>query len=150
MEVILLENIIGLGQLGSTAKVKVGYARNFLLPFEKAIQATKANLVEFETRRKELERKANEKLALAQDRAKALSEIELTLTAKASEEGKLFGSIGVRDLADSISSAAKVKITKREIQMPDGPIRNIGEYDIPLQLHADLKSMIKVYVKAED
>ncbi len=150
MEVILLENIAGLGKLGATAKVKIGYARNFLLPFRKAIRATKDNLAEFETRRAELERKASKELALAQDRAKALSEIELTLTAKASEEGKLFGSIGVRDLADSISSAANVKVTKREIQMPEGPIRNIGEYDIALQLHPDVKSTIKVYVKSED
>ena len=148
MEVILLENITGLGSLGNLVKVKAGYARNFLLPFSKAVPATKENLADFEARRAELEKQAKGKLIAAQKRAVALSEIELTLTAKAGEEGKLFGSIGVRDLADSIASTG-VEVAKSEIRMPEGPIRNIGEYDIEVQLHPEVKTSIKVYVEAE-
>ncbi len=148
MEVILLEKIAGLGTLGDLVNVKAGYARNFLLPFSKAVPATKENLANFEARRAELEKHATDKLTKAQVRARALSEIELTLTAKAGEEGKLFGSIGVRDLSESIISTG-VEVAKSEIRMPDGPIRNVGEYDIHVQLHPEVKTTIKVFVEAE-
>lgn len=148
MEVILLENITGLGTLGNLVKVKAGYARNFLLPFGKVVPATKDNIADFKARRVELEKQADEKLTAAKKRAEALSEIELTLTAKAGDEGKLFGSIGVRDLADSIASTG-VEVAKSEIRMPEGPIRSVGEYDVVVQLHPEVKTTIKVFIEAE-
>ena len=148
MEVILLEKVANLGALGDKVKVKAGYGRNFLVPFGKAVPATKANVAEFEARRAELEKAAGEKLAAAQQRAEQLSEIELTITAKAGDEGKLFGSIGTRDLAESIS-AVGVEVAKSEIRLPAGPIRTVGEFDIALQLHTDVSATVKVFVEAE-
>lgn len=148
MEVILLEKIANLGILGDKVKVKAGYGRNFLVPFGKAVPATKANVEAFEARRAELEAAAVGKLAEAQKRAEQLSEIELTITAKAGDEGKLFGSIGTRDLADAIT-AAGVEVAKSEVRMPTGPIRTIGEFDIALQLHTDVAATVKIFVEAE-
>ena len=148
MEVILLENIEGLGKLGDLVKVRSGYGRNYLFPFGKVAPATKENIADFEARRTELEKQAGDKLSAAKKRAAALAELELTLTAKAGEEGKLFGSIGVRDLADATSSTG-VELAKSEIRMPSGPIRSVGEYDINIQLHPEVKSSIKVFVEAE-
>lgn len=148
MEVILLEKVANLGTLGDKVKVKAGYGRNFLVPFGKAVPATKANVAEFEARRAELEKAANEKLSAAQQRAEQLNEIELTITAKAGDEGKLFGSIGTRDLAESIS-AVGVEVAKSEVRLPAGPIRTIGEFDIALQLHTDVSATVKVFVEAE-
>ena len=148
MEVILLENIEGLGKLGDLVKVRSGYGRNYLFPFGKVVPATKENIADFETRRAELEKQAGDKLSAAKKRAAALAELELTLTAKAGEEGKLFGSIGVRDLADATSSTG-VELAKSEIRMPSGPIRGVGEYDINIQLHPEVKGTIKVFVEAE-
>ena len=148
MEVILLEKVANLGTLGDKVKVKAGYGRNFLVPFGKAVPATKANVAEFEARRAELEKAANEKLGAAQQRAEQLNEIELTITAKAGDEGKLFGSIGTRDLAESIS-AVGVEVAKSEVRLPAGPIRTIGEFDIALQLHTDVSATVKVFVEAE-
>ncbi|WP_281646361.1 50S ribosomal protein L9 [Parendozoicomonas sp. Alg238-R29] len=148
MEVILLEKVANLGALGDKVKVKAGYGRNFLVPFGKAVPATKDNVAQFEARRAELEKAANEKLATAQQRAEQLDEIELTITAKAGDEGKLFGSIGTRDLAESIS-AVGVEVAKSEIRLPAGPIRTIGEFDIALQLHTDVSATVKVFVEAE-
>ena len=128
MEVILLEKIAKLGKLGDKVTVKNGYGRNFLIPFGKALPATEANLATFEARRAELESAANEHLSSAQKRAAEMAEIELTLTAKAGDEGKLFGSIGSRDLAEAITSAG-VTVAKSEIRLPEGPIRAVGEYD---------------------
>ena len=134
--------------LGSLVKVRPGYARNFLLPFGKALPATKENIADFEARRCDLEQQASDKLTAAKGRATALSEIELTLTAKAGDEGKLFGSIGVRDLTEAITSSG-VKILKSEIRMPNGPIRHVGEYDVSVHLHLEVITTIKVFVKAE-
>ncbi|WP_263081146.1 50S ribosomal protein L9 [Endozoicomonas sp. Mp262] len=148
MEVILLEKIANLGSLGDKVTVKAGYGRNFLVPFGKAVPANKDNLEAFEARRAELEKAAAEKLGNATKRAAEMAEIELTLTAKAGDEGKLFGSIGPRDLAEAITSAG-VEVAKSEIRLPEGPIRAIGEYDVAIQLHTDVAANIKVFVEAE-
>lgn len=148
MEVILLEKIAKLGKLGDKVTVKNGYGRNFLLPFGKALPATEANLATFEARRAELESSANEQLSNAHKRAGEMAEIELTLTAKAGDEGKLFGSIGARDLAEAITSAG-VAVAKSEIRLPEGPIRAVGEYDVGIQLHSDVAASIKVFIEAE-
>ncbi|MCK5892822.1 MAG: 50S ribosomal protein L9 [Endozoicomonadaceae bacterium] len=148
MNVILLEKIANLGDLGAQVKVKAGYSRNYLIPFGKAVPATQANIADFDARRAELEKIAVEKRAEAEQRAVALAGIELTITAKAGDEGKLFGSIGTRDLADAITSAG-VAVAKNEVRMPAGSIRMLGEYDIEVHLHSDVTSSVKVFVKAE-
>ena len=148
MEVILLEKIANRGDLGSRVRVKAGYGRNYLIPFGKAVPATQANIANFDARRAELEKTAAVKLAEAEKRAAALAEIELTIPAKAGDEGKLFGSVGVRDLANAITDAG-VEVTKSEVRLPAGPIRMVGEYDIAVQLHSDVTSSVKVFIKAE-
>lgn len=148
MEVILLEKIANLGSLGDKVSVKSGYGRNFLIPFSKAVPANKENIEAFKARRSELEKTAFDKLNGAKKRASEMAEIELTLTAKAGDEGKLFGSIGPRDLAEAITSAG-VKVEKSEIRLPAGPIRAIGEYDVAVQLHTDVAANIKVFVEPE-
>ncbi|MAA64672.1 MAG: 50S ribosomal protein L9 [Alteromonadaceae bacterium] len=148
MEVILLEKVANLGSLGDKVKVKAGYGRNFLLPYGKAVPATGANIEEFEARRAELEKAAAEKLAAAEARAEALNGAAFNITSKAGDEGKLFGSIGVRDIADAVT-AGGTEIEKSEVKMPEGPLRAIGEYDIELQLHSDVSVTIKVTVVAE-
>ncbi|MGB1270608.1 MAG: 50S ribosomal protein L9 [Endozoicomonas sp.] len=148
MDVILLEKVANLGNLGDKVVVKAGYGRNFLIPFGKAVPANKENLEAFKARRAELEKSANEKLATAEKRASEMAEIELTLTAKAGDEGKLFGSIGPRDLAEAITSAG-VKVAKSEIRLADGPIRAVGEYNVGVQLHTDVAAAIKVFIEAE-
>src|SRR5690554_1239444 len=136
MEVILLEKVANLGSLGDKVNVKSGYGRNFLLPYGKAVPATEANVKAFEERRAELEKAAAESLAAAQARAEALEGASFTITSKAGDEGRLFGSIGVRDIADAVS-AAGTEIEKSEVRLPEGPIRTIGEFDVELQLHTD-------------
>ncbi|MDX1340819.1 50S ribosomal protein L9 [Reinekea sp. G2M2-21] len=148
MEVILLEKVGKMGVLGDTVNVKNGYARNFLIPTGKAVSATADNVKYFEERRAELEKAEAEKLALANSRAEQLAELELTVTANAGDEGKLFGSIGPRDVADLVS-AAGVEIEKSEVKMPEGPIRAVGEYNITVQLHSDVTSSVHVIVVAE-
>lgn len=148
MDVILLEKVANLGNLGDKVVVKSGYGRNFLIPFGKAVPANKENTEAFEARRAELEKAASEKLGTASKRAEEMAEIELTLTAKAGDEGKLFGSIGPRDLAEAITSAG-VKVEKSEIRLHDGPIRAVGEYDVAVQLHTDVAATIKVFIEAE-
>ncbi|BES72610.1 50S ribosomal protein L9 [Marinobacter nanhaiticus D15-8W] len=148
MEVILLEKVANLGSLGDKVKVKAGYGRNFLLPFGKAVPATETNVKEFEARRAELEKAAADKLSAAQTRAEALEGASFTITSKAGDEGKLFGSIGVRDIADAISTGG-TEVEKSEVRMPEGPIRAVGEYDIELQLHTDVVTTVKVTVVAE-
>ncbi|MDP0589383.1 MAG: 50S ribosomal protein L9 [Candidatus Endonucleobacter bathymodioli] len=146
MEVILLEKTAKLGVLGDRVSVKAGYARNFLIPFGKAVPINKNNLESFEARRSELEKSAVAALAGATKRASNLATIELTITAKAGDEGKLFGSIGARDLAEAITSAG-VEVKKSELRLRDGPIRAIGEYDVTVQLHADVSAVVKVFVE---
>ncbi|MFT5560753.1 MAG: large subunit ribosomal protein L9 [Sulfitobacter sp.] len=148
MDIILLENISNLGQLGEKVSVKSGYGRNFLIPQRKAVPATKQNLIDFEARRAELQKLADEKLAVAQARAAKVNALDITLTTKAGDEGKLFGSITVRDIADAAVSRG-VEIEKTEIQMPDGPLRQLGEYVIAVQLHSEVTAELKVVVIAE-
>ncbi|MBU2862589.1 50S ribosomal protein L9 [Reinekea marina] len=148
MEVILLEKVGKMGVLGDTVNVKSGFARNFLFPTGKAVVATADNVKLFEDRRAELMKAEQEKLASAQARADQLAEVELTVTANAGDEGKLFGSIGPRDVADLVS-ATGVEIEKSEVKMPQGPIRAVGEYQIAVQLHPEVTSEIHLIVVAE-
>lgn len=147
-EIILLENIHNLGKLGDKVKVKPGYRRNYLIPQGKAVSATPENIAKFESRRAELEKVLMAALQAAQARAKALEGLVITIAAKAGEEGKLFGSLGTIDLANAIT-AAGVAIVKSEVHLPEGPLRMIGEYDVLIQLHADVDSKVKVVVIPE-
>lgn len=148
MEVILLEKVVNLGALGDKVRVKNGYGRNFLMPFGKAVPATKANIADFEARRAELEKIAAEKKAEAEARGARLATITLTIPAVAGDEGKLFGSIGTRDIADAIT-ATGVEVAKSEVRLPYGAIRQVGEYDVDLQVHSDVTVTIKLNVVAE-
>lgn len=148
MQVILLDKIGRLGTVGTTVKVKPGYARNYLLPFGKAIQATEKNLAEFAARRAELEATAAAKLADAQDRAAKLAELVITIAANAGDEGKLFGSIGTRDVAEAITKAG-LAVEKAEVRMPAGAIRETGEFEVSIQLHSDVMQAVKLVVIPE-
>ena len=148
MEVILLETIGKLGDLGDKVNVSSGYGRNFLIPKKKAVPATAANLEAFEEKRAELEKNAEAKLEDAKKRGEQVASLVLNLTAKAGEEGKLFGSITVRDIADACLSNG-VEIEKSEIKLPDGPLRNTGEFEVGVQVHPDLIVKLKVIVSAE-
>ncbi|NJN52612.1 MAG: 50S ribosomal protein L9 [Gammaproteobacteria bacterium] len=148
MNVILLERIRNLGDLGDEVAVKAGFARNFLIPKGKAVRATGDNRSVFEARRAELERVAAEKLGVAEGRAAGLRDIAVTIVAKAGEEGKLYGSVGTGDVADAVT-ALGTEVSKSEVRMPEGVIRLVGEYDIDLQLHSDLTVTIKVTVVPE-
>ncbi|NYS59529.1 50S ribosomal protein L9 [Vreelandella salicampi] len=148
MEVILLDKIGKLGSLGDKVTVKPGYGRNYLVPYGLAVPATKENIAAFEAQRAELEAQAAERKAEAEARAEQLNDIELSLVSKSGDEGKLFGSIGPRDLADAISSAG-IEVAKSEVRMPEGPIRQTGEYDIALHLHAEVDAVVRVVVVAE-
>lgn len=149
MEVILLEKIRKLGELGDQVKVKPGYGRNFLVPQGKAVPATPENIQKFEARRAELEQAQSDVLAAANARAEKLNGLTVTLVRKASTEGKLYGSVGAVDIAEAVT-ATGMELSKKEVQLPDGPLRQIGEADIALQLHADVEVMIKVQVVAEE
>ena len=149
MNIILLDKVANLGGLGDQVSVKSGYARNFLFPQGKAVPATKLNVEKFEARRAELEAKITEVLAAAQARADQLTALEpVSIAAPAGDEGKLFGSIGTRDIADAVS-AAGVKVTKTEVKLPTGTLRDLGEYDIDVQLHAEVTTTVKVVIVAE-
>jgi large subunit ribosomal protein L9 len=148
MEIILLEKIANLGALGDRVKVKPGYARNFLIPKGKATVATGANLARFEARRAELERVAAETLAKARARAEQLAELIVTLSVKTGSEGRLFGSVGPADIASAVS-AAGIELQKQEVRLPTGSIRQIGEYDVDLHLHGEVKTQIRVNIIAE-
>ena len=148
MELILLEKVQNLGDLGDRVDVKPGYGRNFLVPQGKAVPATKANIEAFEARREELEKAAMEKLSGAEERLKALEGMEISLVANASEEGKLYGSIGPREIADAVTKAGP-PIEKAEVIMGEGPIRYTGEHEVLVHLHADVETTIKVTVDAE-
>jgi large subunit ribosomal protein L9 len=148
MEVILLEKVQNLGDLGDRVNVKPGFGRNYLLPQGKAVPATEGNIAEFEQRRAELQKAAAEKLAAAQTRANTLEGVVLTLLRKAGDEGKLYGSVSNIDVAEA-AVAAGIEIDRSEIRMPEGPIRQVGEYDIAVHLHTDIDSAIKVVVEVE-
>ncbi len=145
MNVILLENVGKLGSLGDQVNVKAGFGRNYLIPYGKAVPATKDNIAEFESRRAELEKVALEKRGLADGRADQLAELTVTIEANAGDEGKLFGSVGTRDIAEAIT-AAGVAVTKSEVRLPQGVIRELGEYDIDIQVHSEVTQMIKLLV----
>lgn len=149
MEVILLENIGNLGALGDTVDVKPGYGRNFLIPQGKAVPATQDNVAKFETRRAELEAAAAETLAAAQARSDALTALDaVNIAATAGEEGRLFGSVGTRDIAEALT-AAGCEVDKSEVRLPEGVIRELGEYEIMIQVHAEVSSSVAIHIVAE-
>jgi len=148
MNVILLERVQNLGNLGDQVNVKAGYGRNFLIPQGKAVSATKDNVAKFEARRAELEKAAAEKLAAAEARKVTLDALEVTITQQAGDEGKLFGSVGTHDIADAIT-AAGVEVSRAEVRLPEGSLRQVGEYEIDLDLHSDVTATVKVNVVAE-
>jgi large subunit ribosomal protein L9 len=148
MNVILLERVTNLGDLGDEVVVKSGFARNFLIPKGKAVRASRENREVFEARRAELERIALERLGGAQARAAKLAGVSITISAKAGEEGKLYGSVGTHDIAEALESTG-AEVTKSEIRMPQGVIRVVGEYEIDVQLHTDLTVGVKLVVVPE-
>lgn len=147
MRVILQEKVAKLGKVGDQVEVKPGYGRNYLIPNGIAVPATEKNIAEFEKRRIEFEKKAAEVLTVAQARAEKLKDLTVTIEVQASEEGKLFGSVGLRDVVDAVSKQG-IDIEKREVLLPEGPIRQVGEYAISLQLHSEVVVAIKVKIVA--
>jgi len=148
MEVILLEKVNKLGDLGEKVNVKSGYGRNFLIPQNKAVPATAANLAEFEAKRAEFEKAEKEALARAETRAKSISALTVTIARNAGEEGKLFGSVTAADIATAVTDAG-TELEKREVRLPEGPLHEIGEYEIDVHLHVDVNSTVKVNVVSE-
>lgn len=149
MEVILLEKIANLGDLGDKVAIKGGYGRNYLVPQGKAVAATAEKIKEFEARRAELEKVAADKLNEANSRAATLAKLEIVINHKAGDEGKLFGSVGTQNIADAIS-AAGAKVEKHEVRMPDGVIRQVGVYDIDINIHTDVVVTMSIDIVAED
>ncbi|MAQ99114.1 MAG: 50S ribosomal protein L9 [Oceanospirillaceae bacterium] len=148
MQIILLEKVANLGSLGEQVTVRPGYARNYLFPQGKAVPATKANVEQFEARRAELEAQAATNLSAAEARKEQIDSAELSVAVKAGDEGKLFGSLGNRDIAD-LATAAGIELAKSEVRLPEGPIRQVGEYEIAIQLHAEVEAVLKLHVVAE-
>lgn len=148
MEVILLERVENLGNLGDRVNVKPGYGRNFLIPGGKATPATEEHIKAFEARRAELEAAAATAREAADARREKMTDMVVTIKAKAGEEGKLFGSVGNADIAEAIN-AAGVEVERSEVRMPEGPFRQIGEYMVTLHLHTDVDGEIKVIIEAE-
>ncbi len=149
MYVILLDKIANLGNLGDKVSVKAGYARNFLLPQGKAVVANEENEKFFEERRQELEAKLAGELAAATARAEKFAALEaVVIASKAGEEGKLFGSVGTRDIADAVT-AAGAELAKAEVRLPNGVLRHTGEFDVEVQLHSEVKATVKISVVAE-
>jgi large subunit ribosomal protein L9 len=148
MEVILLEKIEHLGAMGDRVRVKPGYGRNYLIPKGKAASATAENIAAFEARRAELEKAATDALATAQARREQLEGLVVRLSAKAGDEGKLFGSVGTVDIAHAVTDAG-VKVERHEIRLPNGPLRHIGEHTVHLHLHSDVNVEIRIVVEAD-
>jgi len=148
MNVILLEKVNNLGDLGEQVNVKAGYGRNFLIPQGKAVSATADNVAKFEARRAELEKTAAEKLAAAEARKEALGELTVTIAQKAGEEGKLFGSVGTTDIASAITEAG-VDVSKSEIRLPEGALRHVGAFEIDVEFHTDVIATIAVEIVPE-
>jgi large subunit ribosomal protein L9 len=149
MDVILLQKVANLGNIGDRVKVRSGYGRNFLLPGGKATLATPDNVARFEARRAELERLAHEHFASAEERAAALKEYKLTIHAKAGTEGKLFGSIGTADIAEAATRDGQ-KIERSEVRLPAGPLRTVGEHVVSVHLHADIDVPLHITIVAEE
>ena len=149
MKIILLEKVGRIGDIGDQVDVKAGFGRNFLIPTGKAVRATADNVAMFESRRAELEKAAADKLTQSKGRAAGIEAIgQITITQPASDEGRLFGSVGTREIADAVTAAGE-EINKSEVLMPEGVIRDVGEYDVELLLHADVVVTIKVVVAPE-
>jgi large subunit ribosomal protein L9 len=149
MELILLQKVLNLGNMGDRVKVKSGYGRNFLLPKGKATLATPANVARFEARRAELEKAAGDELSKAEQRGKSLEGFKLSITAKAGSEGKLFGSVGTSDIAEALTAAGHA-VERSELRLPGGPLRNVGEHSVTLHLHADVNVEVPVVIVAEE
>lgn len=149
MQVILMEKVANLGGLGDVVKVKDGFARNFLIPQGKAKRATEANLKEFEGRRAELERKANEALTGAQEKGAKLEGTKVEIAQKAGPDGRLFGSVTNSDIAEAVQKATGIEVKKGDVRMPQGSLKHIGEFPLVVQLHSDVLSNIVVQVSAE-
>ncbi|MGI9219567.1 MAG: 50S ribosomal protein L9 [Woeseiaceae bacterium] len=149
MNVILLDNVENLGNIGDLVKVKPGYGRNFLIPQGKAALATPQNIKEIEARRAELEKAAAEELAAAKARAQAVDGVELVIAANAGSEDKLFGSVGPIDIVEALKEI-QVEIERSEVRMPDGPIHELGEFEIGVHLHSDVNATLKVRVVAAE
>ena len=149
MDLILLEKGTNLGDRGDLVKVKSGFGRNYLVPHGKAVPATKDNLAQFETRRAELEAAAADRLGQAQARESGLAEVVVEISANASDEGNLYGSIGPREVASAVSAIGH-EISKAEVVMGEGPIRTVGEFDVVVHLHADVETKVKVIVTPEE
>jgi large subunit ribosomal protein L9 len=147
MRVILQEKVANLGKVGDAVVVKAGYARNFLLPNGKAIRATEANIAEFEKRRAELEKRAEKLVDEAKARLEKILALEVVLEAQSSDEGKLFGSVTPREIAEAVT-AAGVELCKSEVKLPEGPIRATGEFEADLVLHSDVQGKMKLIVKS--
>lgn len=148
MEVILLEKVANLGNLGDRVTIKSGYGRNYLVPYGKAVAATANKIAEFEVRRAELEKAAAEKLSAAQARANALSKLQIVIAHKAGDEGKLFGSVGTQNIADAIVEAGAA-VEKHQVRLPQGVIRQIGEYQVDIMLHTDVVVTMPIKIVAE-
>ena len=149
MDIILLQKVANLGNIGDRVKVRSGFGRNFLLPQGKATLATAANVARFEARRAELEKAAHDQLADAERRAAALREFKLTIRAKAGAEGKLFGSVGTSDIAEAATREGH-EISRSEVRMPNGPLRNVGEHMVEVHLHTDVDVQLPITIVAED
>ena len=149
MDIILLQKVANLGQIGDRVKVKSGYARNFLVPTGRATMATAANIAKFEAQRHELEAKANEELTQARGRAVGFENFKLELKAKAGSEGKLFGSVGTSDIAEAAVKAGH-SISRSEVRMPNGPIRSTGDHEVQLHLHTDVDVTLTVTIVADE
>ena len=145
MEVILLERIAGLGGLGDRVDVKPGYARNYLVPQGKALSATERNIARFEERRAELERLAEDEVIRARRRSEDLAALDLVVTRRAGGEGRLFGSVGIIDVAEAATQAG-VEVRRNEVRMPDGPIRQTGRYEVSVRVHPDVEATVRVAV----
>jgi len=148
MEIILLQKVDNLGNLGDKVHVKSGYGRNFLIPTGRAVPATEVNLKAFEARRAELEKEAAGKLGAAEARKAKLDGFAVTISCKAGDEGRLFGSVGTGDIASAVSEAG-VELEKREVLLPDGPFRVAGEYEVTLRLHTDVNATLKLSIVPE-
>ncbi|MCT8342519.1 MULTISPECIES: 50S ribosomal protein L9 [Photorhabdus] len=149
MQIILLDKVANLGSLGDQVNVKPGYARNYLVPQGKAVPATKKNIEFFEARRAELEANLANVLAIAEARAEKINALgSVTIASKAGDEGKLFGSVGTRDIADAVT-AAGVEVSKSEVRLPNGVLRTIGEHEVNFQVHSDVFAKLNVNVVAE-
>ena len=148
MQVILMEKVVNLGGLGDVVKVKDGFARNYLIPHGKAKRATQKNLKEFEDRRAELEKKANESLVSSQERGAKLDGMKIDIAQKAGVDGRLFGSVTNADIAEALGKQG-VEVKKAEIRMPQGPLKHLGEFPLVIQLHSDVLANITVHVVAE-